>query len=372
MRGIRVSSLARYLYGAVSGALLLVTAIVGLALVANLNLALRVDEEWTFAVGLAICGALYLVERRRHVILSAHRWWAAVPMAVGLLWMLGTEGPTGRPHALPDYGMWVERPRSSQRYGGRQLPTVEYRYNEYGMRGPENRRPAPGERVLAVVGCSKTLSSGVQQPDSFPDQLEAALRRRGQDTAVFDFSMGGIGVGTAAKLVRYARDNLPVEAVLLYLECDHLDDELDPEVRQARVENSLVQRVIVQVRLEPLWVGIQHLLRPDSQQKARYFASLDSAYEAMHGGLLMMVLERPDCGDDWLSWTREWLAAHPDVLAFDASASAEWGTAARLGDDRHWSPEGIRTVTSLLAPWITDAFSRLPPTAGDDLTGRAH
>ena len=159
---------------------------------------------------------------------------------------------------------------------------VEYRFNSWGLRGPEP--PAtkpPGTLRIVTLGDSVTNGSGVAYADSFPALLGTDLGPRGID--VVPLSMGGWNTGEELNCLRRYIDVLrPDVAALLYVAND--TEEVDPWEAAQRPPTTLADRLyrtlVVKSRLfewaawtyvtkiEPVdWKGLKEMVARRKQEK---------------------------------------------------------------------------------------------------------
>jgi lysophospholipase L1-like esterase len=176
-----------------------------------------------------------------------------------------TEGThdASRADGLPDAALYVRRPDGGvalradakvvvhgHAVSGRR---VEIRTNALGFRGaPLGPRP-PGVRRIAVLGDSVTFGDYVDEDETFPAALEAALRQRDPRVEVMNAGVGSIGVPDLPPLLESALAAEPdLVLVALYLNDAEPSLFVPPPAAWTRGSRlaALVEQRIAQRRVE--------------------------------------------------------------------------------------------------------------------------
>lgn len=174
-------------------------------------------RTWLARLGLAL-GSLAIS------VLAAELWLRhSGPEGGFVLDAVLTEQPAALYAADPELGQAL-RPGADVVFS-----TLEYRsrvrVNSLGLRGPE---PEPGGRRILALGDSFTMAAQVEEAESWPAQLQAALAERsGQQVQVFNAGVDGYGSFQELAVLRRLGRRLDVEAAVLafYLGNDFRDNE---------------------------------------------------------------------------------------------------------------------------------------------------
>jgi len=104
---------------------------------------------------------------------------------------------------------------------------MNVRINEHGLRGPSTPpEPPPGVHRVLVVGGSTTFGEGLEEPETFPEQLERALERDRPDQR-WEVLNGGVeGYNSTAELAFLRQRGLPLrpQTVVLAFSLDDFQE----------------------------------------------------------------------------------------------------------------------------------------------------
>lgn len=119
--------------------------------------------------------------------------------------------------------------------------TETSRTNARGMRGPEVGVKRAGERRILAVGDSFTWGHGVQDDETYPAVLEAALQVRGRNVRVLN--AGVPGYSTDQSYTRFVRDGpaLAPDLLLVGIHCSDVSDNYESSLYDV-VDGQLVRR----------------------------------------------------------------------------------------------------------------------------------
>lgn len=131
----------------------------------------------------------------------------------GLRLFLGL--PRGLFHFRPLDNQTLYLPNSALYMAWGKIPyTIET--NSLGLRGPEiTPEKPPGVRRIAAIGDSITDGFFVDNPDTYPVQLEAILRERGHPVEVVNLGHGDISIGREYEILR--RFGMPLDPCIVLL-----------------------------------------------------------------------------------------------------------------------------------------------------------
>ena len=186
-------------------------------------------------------------------------------------------------------------------------------------------RPA---RVVTILGDSITAGYGLQQKDSLPIQLQAALKRRGVDALVRGAGVSGdTSADGAGRLDFSIRPDTAV--VVIALGGNDLLQGLDPKTTQANLES-----IVTRLKARHIGVVLTGLHAPEEIGRgyARDFNAVFPAVAKAHG-----------------------VPLYPDLLA-----GVGRNPALNQGDAIHPNAQGAAIVAAGLAPLVAKALKIRP------------
>ena len=239
---------------------------------------------------------------------------------------------------------------------GRPQRCHEHVLNELGFRGRLGRRNAPDDRLVAFIGDSFIFGSGVGDEDTVPAVAARELSELRPPVAVVNAGVEGLAAGNFPRVIRYVRERLNPDVLVVLLKDDDLDDT-DMLSRWNRFRRSFWFRLLYVVNVEPAYETARQawrLMWGQRGNRERLVGDLDAIAAAAAGATLLLVV---DLTEELQPEFDAWLAAHPDALSVSSWQHPGFERAERIPDDGHWNESGCREIALMMLPALRASLS---------------